>query len=366
MIRLGAILTVAAAAVAAWAGDTPDDRKLIQRAPAQRPAQEAPPAAAAPAKVPQPVAAPVSAEERAARIDANLALAKLDLILGRKALAAGKHEDAARKAQRVLALLRQLPPDVDVGEYELQAEGILALASKAGVNVEALLGDGGAQTQPIAGDAELDRRAEAAAQVARQYNGSARPEIDTRGDARALRERAVQRQKPDRYGYKPGREIVDVDSVVAQDEQRLQYQAALREAYKADEQRLLVEADEARVVPNGVVSYPNDWPERVQRRQKWADGVVARSPSWFDKDGREWYVAIYDIHDLIYVPPEVSPANVFSDDPLRDLLDRQALREHSFIFRGWPEDLEMGLPLLRYFGGVNTFGGRPGYFSLKS
>jgi hypothetical protein len=86
---------------------------------------------------------------------------------------------------------------------------------------------------------------------------------------------------------------------------------------------------------------------------------VARSPSWFDKDGREWYVAIYDVHDLIYVPPDFLRSAWVADHRFRPqmLRDREALRDNSFLFRGWNgwESLEFGIPLLRYFGGVDPW-----------
>lgn len=172
------------------------------------------------------------------------------------------------------------------------------------MDVDRLAYDAG-QTAPLhEDDGELDRRVQAAAHIARQYSGPPRADIDSSGDARVLRERTLRRQMPDRYGYRPGRAIIDVGAIVARDEQGLHYQGGLREAYRADEVRMLIEADEARLIPNGVISYPRDWPERMRRRQKYAGGMIARSASWHDKDGREWYVAIYDIHDLIYVPPQ--------------------------------------------------------------
>ena len=48
-----------------------------------------------------------------------------------------------------------------------------------------------------------------------------------------------------------------------------------------------MQADEARVAPQGVVSYPDNWPEIVAKRAEYKDGVIARSPSWIDQDGRE-------------------------------------------------------------------------------
>ena len=40
---------------------------------------------------------------------------------------------------------------------------------------------------------------------------------------------------------------------------------------------------------------------------------------------------------------------------MRNLQDRQALRWRSMVFGGYPEDLAAGIPLLRYFGGVDEW-----------
>jgi hypothetical protein len=285
MIRCFAALLAIGLTTTAWAAEPPDDQQLIQHAP--RP--QAPPATVQtpPAAAPSP-RAPEDLEqaEQAARVDANLALARLEMVLGRKALRAGDLAESAVHAEKVLGLLRDIPPDVDVSEIQLQAEGILARAARAGVKA-------GAAPPPAAAPPSPD--------FARQ-----------------------------------GR---------------------LRDRYEADAARALTEADEGRLIPRGVVSYPPDWRERMAKRKKWADGVIARSPSTYDKDGREWYAAIYDIHDLTYVPPDFANERIMAHSSvlLRDALDRQALRDGSMIFRGTAADLAAGIPLLRYFGGVDPW-----------
>jgi hypothetical protein len=136
------------------------------------------------------------------------------------------------------------------------------------------------------------------------------------------------------------------------------YQGALHDAERNDEVRMLVSADEARLVPNRDVTYPPDWPQRVARRQKYAGGMIARSPSWTDDQGREWYVAVYDIHDLIYVPPDFGLETQFFGNMFaaRNVADRAALRDSLFnglAFGYLPP--EEAIPLLRYFGGVNAW-----------
>jgi hypothetical protein len=291
----------------AYASQPPDDKQLIERAPGQRPSETAAAPAAPPSTQPESCPDELAQAERQARVEANVALAKLELVLARKALRGGDLSEAAARAERVLGRLRDVPPQMDLSEIELQAEGILARAAQAGAKVE--------------------RR------FAESADRSASP--------------TTARQ--------PGRPIIDVDTILARDKQGVAYQDALREAYKGDEARMLVEAEETRLAPDGVVSYPSDWPERVAKRQKWAGGQIARSASWYDQDGREWYVAIYDIHDLIYVPPDFGIEAQFADDrfQLRNTLDRERFWDRGFGWGGYSPDETISL--LRYFGGVNAW-----------
>jgi hypothetical protein len=305
--------------------------------------------------------------ERQARIDLTLAQVRLELILARKALRTQDHRDAALRAHHVLSLLKELPAEIDGSASELQAEGILARAAKAGIDVDELAAQAADKPALPQFDDYLDDQARAAARVAQRYTGADRDTIDTRASAETLRRRALRRQVPDDYGYRPAKEIIDTDAILERDRQRLHYEEALRKAYLADAARLLTAADEARVVPEGDIAYPDDWPDKVARRAKFEGGEVARSESWIDKDGREWYVALYDIRDLIYVPPDFQPS--FSLDPVEDLrntLDRHALRWRGGIFNSFhPYDLWDAIPLLRYFGGVDDFAWRGPKYSVE-
>ncbi len=287
-----------------------------------------------------------------AETDALFAQAKLELIVARRALADEQWGVAAQKANLALEALRSLRGRIDVGEQELVAEGILARAHR----------EGGINTDPI----HLERGIDAATEIARGYDGVDKPEIDTRGNAKEIRARTL-RQVPDRYGYRPGRSIFDVDRIDDREEARRAYQDALRDAYKDDEARLLVQVDEARTAPNGIVSYPDDWPEKAARRDaRYPGGRIAKGASVTDADGTEWYVAVYDIHDLIYVPPDFVPvASMHPLENFRNFADRHAIRWQSQIFRGFPEDLAAGIPLLNYFGGIDPFQLRGPKYSLE-
>ena len=140
--------------------------------------------------------------------------------------------------------------------------------------------------------------------------------------------------------------VFDVDSLLASEEQSAGYQEALRNAYKSDEVRALVDADESRRIPNGIVSYPPDWPQRVQKRQKWA------------------YVAIYDVQDLIYVPPNFERTWKTPYEQRRDDLDRRAFWNNPYLFFGSGRG-DDAISLLRYFGGVDAIADRGPKYSFE-
>lgn len=345
------------------------DRELIAKAAANRPAPAAPAKLAAARESDD-----LGPAETKARTDVALADARLELVLARKAMRSDRFDEAARRALRAQSALRGLPKDVDASAWELQADGIVARAEKHGVNIEALrvtLGAGGdpdSSTTQAAGTVDrdpLETSSKAAIEVVREYSGANTPDIDTTISAEALRQRTQQRGTDD-LGYRPGREAFDRDAIAERDQQRLAYEDSLSDATRSDELRRLVEADEARVAPAREIGYPDDWKERVARRARFADGQAARTSSWTGTDGKEWYAALYDIRELTYVPPDFAPS--FSLDPVEDLrntLDREALRQRSQIFSGTAEDLAAGIPLLRFFGGVDDFAYRGPMYSRE-
>lgn len=339
----------------------PDDRSLIAQVAADRPsAVDAAPRAGDPADA-------LDEQEQKARAALTLSRANLELVLARKDMRARRFTDAASRAQSVLELLRELPPAVDADDLALQAEGILARAERQGVDLSAVTPARTAQAEDSSLiEDRLDVQARAAEQVVRRYIGADTQDIDTTVDARTLKQRALSRQVPDEYGYRPGREIFDVDAILERDRQRLAYEYALRKAYTADEVRRLTQADEARITPERYIAYPDDWPQRVARRKQFEGGQIARSDSRVDATGREWYAAVYDIHDLIYQPPDFQPPfELHPSEALRVALDRNALRWRSMIFSGYAEDLAAGLPLLRYFGGIDDYFFRGPKYSLE-
>lgn len=286
-----------------------------------------------------------AAQTRAAAAEANT---KLVIVDARKASREGRHADAARLAHEAQALMVDLPENFDRSDFEIAIEGILARAEKAGVKDAR-----GAQAQP------KTRVAGAQAENEKAAATPARPSEARRG-----------RYVTTTIGTGMGDgAAIDVQAIADIDHERVHvYQGQLSDAYRSDELRRLIEVDEARVAPEGDVSYPGDWAELSKKREQYRGGLIARSKAYHDKDGHEWHAAIYDISALTYVPPDFAPA--FSLDPVenfRNEQDRWTLRERSQIFRGDARDLAEGIPLLRFFGGVDEYALRgPKYSQEKA
>lgn len=272
------------------------------------------------------------ADARGERLAASV---KLELVMARKAWRDGDAENAARRALTARSLVAQLPKGVDASGFARQIDDLLRRAEKRGVNLAALAGTRRVAGQTVETRAPQSRAAEPAPPGSTTPSaGGGYVTISLGGDGSSI----------------------DVEAVAEIDGARVQYQGDLAEAYGSDEVRRLVEADEARLAPATDVAYPANWPEIAARRRPYEGGEVARSRPWRDKDGKEWYAAVYDVRALIYEPPDFQSS--YSLDPVeetRNSLDRQALRDRSEIFGGYAEDLAAGLPLLRAFGGNDDY-----------
>jgi hypothetical protein len=272
-------------------------------------------------------AADLGTQERAARDDLTLARVRLEIISARRELRdAATMESAARRAQRALQLLRTVSPDRDTSELELQGEGVLARAARAGVVIEREAGAGASSAGASVGNGSLsacDRPCDRCGGPACRHAGG--PDTPTR---RRLEQNS--------------------ESWRAQD--------WIKTATAETELRALRSADEAGKAPRGDVEYPPDWPERTRRRAAQQGAGMISSPSWVGADGRQWNATVYDITDLTYVPPDFTSA--VGVNPALDAanaLDRDALRLRSMIFSGDARDLAAGLPLLNYLGGVDPY-----------
>jgi hypothetical protein len=355
MTRGWTILCAVGLASAALA-DFQEDQRLLARAPARQvvaapQSADANAAAKATADDPRAPHGDLAQEEREARSAAALSQARLELVLARKALRGGQSARAIEKADRALALLRQVAPATDVSELELQAEGIKAVATRAA---------GDAASPPVrdapvtAGDMPDSAQAPSPAQAPPSEQEPAAPP------------RLVRSPTGDEYSYRPRSTVINVDAVLSGENEQLRYQGAVDTQVRADDVRRLTETEESRLGPDNIVTYPENWPEIVRKRARYSDGVVARTPSWTDKDGREWYIAIYDIRDLTYEPPDFGGGPVDLYEEVNYNLDRQALRDYSWIFRGDAQDFANGIPLLRYFGGYRDNYGFSDYYGASN
>lgn len=354
------------------ADDPVNDQDLLSQAAATR--APAKPQAPAPARSTAVMASPVKAQPPApdadevrAQGELILAQAKVDLLAARKSLRDKRAQQAADRARAVLENLKNLPADMDAGELELQAEGVVAKAQKLGAAVDAPVLAG--QPSSAAADdarAPLDQQARNAVRIARSYEGSDHPDIASDADVKELRERALRNQNADRWGYRPAREIVDRENAQDRARQDAAYQPELQQVYSADEQHRLTAVDEARVAGDSPVIYPRDWAAKTAARAKYKDRPLARSDAHNDKDGHQWSAAVYDIADLTEIPPDFHPA--YSLDIYENQInaaDRQALRDRSQIFSGTAADLAAGIPLLDYFGGNGNLDARSRYSSMR-
>ncbi len=151
-------------------------------------------------------------------------------------------------------------------------------------------------------------------------------------------------------------QIIDVQGLIHDDHARHVYDRELASALAHQRANVILSNNEAAMPPPTTgLNYPSDWPEKSARRARWRDGVVYRTPSFTGEDGQEYYTAIYDLGDLVHpVPNFYASFPGFGADQYRELLDREALRERSWIFNRGAEDLAAGLPLLHFFGGVDN------------
>jgi hypothetical protein len=157
--------------------------------------------------------------------------------------------------------------------------------------------------------------------------------------------------------YVPSGKIVDVESTENGDFEKSMHRAQrqLREQTDHDRMRWYYELMNAADPPSADLTYPADWPETTQRRARYRDGVVFQSQPFTGADGRTYTTAIYDLAELAHPVPNFYP--YYSGDrqaEINAILDRQVLRERSFIFRGDAADLAAGIPLLQYFGGIDN------------
>lgn len=288
----------------------------------------------------------VRAELQTAHAEADRANAKLALAEARQALLEGRRQEALAHARQAIDLLARLPSSDAVTDQVLMAEGILARAQSS------------PSTNAVAG------------QTATGGANAARPpgQLSPVGTAQPI-------ASSPQWGAAPSASSTATPgSIRSSDDSRLDpasqftRQDQLNEQVASDAVRELIAVDEARLAPDGWISYPPDWPARSRKRDgKYPGGMVARTDGWTDAAGREWYLGIYDVSDLTYVPPDFVPATQLNPVVAqRVALDRDAYRFNSFGFGGgWMNDPYATLALLRHFGSVDDMLYRGPKYSLE-
>jgi hypothetical protein len=285
-------------------------------------------------------AAEASRAERQAEIEVALGAIRLGLLKARARLAEGRVHDARIVAEASLAAARALPASVDREVLVAPLQDVIDATDRAAQTPS----DGSTPVAVVADDGQ-----DAVASGDTQDPDQPRTPPDRSGTLDPPR--ASPRDVPPRPGvthrHHPPDRRDRFNRVVFRSPPRLD----------ADHDRslhdVLMRFGEAPTISRSVLVYPDDWAERSARRAAYRDGVIYRGPEFRDEDGQLKQTVIYDISDL------VMPIPSFLDAPQLDLTmqlqsqaDRAALRETSRIFTGYASDLEQGIPLLRYFGGL--------------
>lgn len=293
-------------------------------------------------------AAAAQAELNAARTDSIRAEARLSLATARAAVLDRRWDVAESEGQRALSALRSLPAGDGVTDQALMAEGIIARA-RSGRAAAAAAPAPAAATPPRVGG------------VTQMTPVSPRTPVSGASPARAGTPASNRPESPVRAD--------DVDAGATPVPFR--DQAAQRDAINDDEVRLLNDVDAARRVPldsDQWVSYPSDWPQKAARRSReYPGGLVARSDGWTDAQGREWYMGVYDVSDLIYVVPDFAPQVQLNPVvAFRTWQDRFALNFNLAGFGNFAfDDPERYLLLSRYFGGIDDLMWRGPKYSVE-
>lgn len=330
---------------------------LITPAWAQEAASPAAPAAPAAAR-----AADGDIAEEQATTDLLVAQVRLSLVKARKALKAEQYDDAVSYARTAQVAMKKLPKELDLSVYQLQAEGILARVEKLGQRNQPLTAGSVPPQGTGAGQSSGSTQSGGATQATTLAPGEIRvievtPAQPSQADA-SKPERVAQSPKAQAKHDDDDDDDADDDdngqddvAPAEYDRNRLPEQMSTRDAIRDSDLNVLMRSDEARIAPDADMAYPPDWREITGKRRAMRDGAIYRSPGHVGKDGKEWHMAIYDLSELSYVPPDFSSPTQFNVvDAYESAAYRDALRQRSEIFNGFAEDLAMGLPLLRFFG----------------
>lgn len=262
-------------------------------------------------------------EQQAADIDQVLRSVRLAMIQATQALRAGDADLAKARLKSGHDLLDRLPAFVDAKPYRTELKRLESVAGRKAVK------------QPRTGQkAKVD--------------GShlTLTEID---------QEPVSQETTATTTTETG-QIINVEGLTHDDNARHTYDRELTTALAHQRAHVILSNNEVALPPRtDGLGYPHDWAEKTARRAKYRDGVIYRGQTFTGEDGQQYYTAIYDLGDLVHpVPNFYATFPGFAADQQRELLDREALRQNSWIFNRGAEDLAAGLPLLHFFGGIDN------------
>jgi hypothetical protein len=317
-------------------------------------------------------AAAAQAELAAARLDATRAEARLSLATARAAVLEQRWDVAEAEGRRALNALRSLPATDGVTDQTLMAEGILARA-RAGRIAAARPATPSSSTGAAPHSGTAVAGSGPVTDMTPLNPPSARRPASPRPSSTANR---AMPDRPAPRSYAPAAPVDDIDDLDFNRDAdatpvSFRDQAGQRDAVNDDEARLLNDVDAARRVPlkgDQWVSYPPDWLQKAARRSReYPGGLIARSDSWTDAQGREWYLGVYDVSDLIYVAPDFVPQVQMNPVvAFRTWQDRFNLNFNLAGFGNFAfNDPDRYLLLSRYFGGVDDLMWRGPKYSVE-
>lgn len=264
-----------------------------------------------------------------AELDVALAELRLRLLDARFARIEGRFEAAAELARGGLAEAEQLARDMDVAVYQKQFRDVLRnvesrKTSRSTTDVAA---------SPTANEDVKERL------VADPRQPSAQPYPWNRGR------------------YRPAEMIVDAEALLAGDSTAAPGHDLYRLGASYGAVSTFPHVEPPRQAK--ALAFPDDWAAKTAWRKAHRHGRVWKGPNRTTKDGKTFYTAIYDVSDLLLIPPAQfrPPPETNTQLAITNALDREALRQYSDIFSGTARDLAEGIPLLQYFGGLDFSNG---------
>jgi hypothetical protein len=122
-------------------------------------------------------------------------------------------------------------------------------------------------------------------------------------DPKTIMDRTTRNQRPwDAGRYAPVKELVDRGKLIEWQRARLHMHGVLADLKHDSHQEQMIQVEGAKIAPRDPMNYPSDWEQIKARRAKYADGVLWKSGTFTDGDGKQKQIVAYDVSDLLHVP----------------------------------------------------------------